>query len=361
LLPNVAGDPIARKMINSALKNLDGTLARNKNLVRPASTIALGKDALNLLTNKFGETGISGTHKTIANKLNNLRKDMSFSEAHKELSELKALQRNMQKSVGEKSTQAEKLINKAIGELENSMESASKNFNPELKVKYDNLKKMYKEGIDTIHGNWITKSLRKDNVADIGQYLVKSGENIGVKEVKALIAKAKELKVDNAGNNILESIEKEFLNNLFPQKNAKEGVDFVRRMNTAKFRDTFNAIVGKEKGDKLIELGKEIKQLSDGIKGSESALSLSVRSGELSGIRKPTLGGGVSLALIGAFVKKAMSPEKIQSQINQLKIINAKLLKGEPIPKGLMTRFMENAGQTGAGAGLAIGATVPQE
>ena len=361
LLPNVAGDPIARKMINSALKNLDGTLARNKNLVRPASTIALGKDALNLLTNKFGETGISGTHKTIANKLNNLRKDMSFSEAHKELSELKALQRNMQKSVGEKSTQAEKLINKAIGELENSMESAAKNFNPELKVKYDNLKKMYKEGIDTIHGNWITKSLRKDNVADIGQYLVKSGENIGVKEVKALIAKAKELKVDNAGNNILESIEKEFLNNLFPQKNTKEGVDFVRRMNTAKFRDTFNAIVGKEKGDKLVELGKEIKQLSDGIKGSESALSLSVRSGELSGIRKPTLGGGVSLALIGAFVKKAMSPEKIQSQINQLKIINAKLLKGEPIPKGLMTRFMENAGQTGAGAGLAIGATVPQE
>ena len=361
LLPNVAGDPIARKMINSALKNLDGTLARNKNLVRPASTIALGKDALNLLTNKFGETGISGTHKTIANKLNNLRKDMSFSEAHKELSELKALQRNMQKSVGEKSTQAEKLINKAIGELENSMESAAKNFNPELKVKYDNLKKMYKEGIDTIHGNWITKSLRKDNVADIGQYLVKSGENIGVKEVKALIAKAKELKVDNAGNNILESIEKEFLNNLFPQKNTKEGVDFVRRMNTAKFRDTFNAIVGKEKGDKLVELGKEIKQLSDGIKGSESALSLSVRSGELSGIRKPTLGGGVSLALIGAFVKKAMSPEKIQSQINQLKIINKKLLKGEPIPKGLMTRFMENAGQTGAGAGLAIGSTVPQE
>lgn len=361
LLPNVAGDPIARKMINSALKNLDGTLARNKNLVRPASTIALGKDALNLLTNKFGETGISGTHKTIANKLNNLRKDMSFSEAHKELSELKALQRNMQKSVGEKSTQAEKLINKAIGELENSMESAAKNFNPELKVKYDNLKKMYKEGIDTIHGNWITKSLRKDNVADIGQYLVKSGENIGVKEVKALIAKAKELKVDNAGNNILESIEKEFLNNLFPQKNTKEGVDFVRRMNTAKFRDTFNAIVGKEKGDKLVELGKEIKQLSDGIKGSESALSLSVRSGELSGIRKPTLGGGVSLALIGAFVKKAMSPEKIQSQINQLKIINKKLLNGEPIPKGLMTRFMENAGQTGAGAGLAIGATVPQE
>jgi hypothetical protein len=220
---------------------------------------------------------------------------------------------------------------------------------------------MYKEGVDTIHGKWITKSLNKDNVADIGQYLVKSGENIGVNEVKALIAKAKQLKVDNAGNNILESIEKEFLNNLFPQKNTKEGTDFVRRMNTAKFRDTFNAIVGKEKGDKLVELGKEIKQLSDGIKGSESALSLSVRSGELSGIRNPTLSSGLGFVVLGSFVKKAMSPEKIQSKINQLKIINAKLLKGEPIPKGLITRFMENTGQTGAGAGLAIGATVPQE
>ena len=132
-------------------------------------------------------------------------------------------------------------------------------------------------------------------------------------------------------------------------------------MNTAKFRDTFNAIVGKEKGDKLVELGKEIKQLSDGIKGSESALSLSVRSGELSGIRNPTFSSGLGFVVLGSFVKKAMSPQKIQSKINQLKIINAKLLNGEPIPKGLMTRFMENAGQTGAGAGLAIGATVPQE
>ena len=62
--------------------------------MRPVSTIALGKEALNLLTNKFGETGISGTHKAIANKLNSLRKDMSLQR--KKVSGLNGFSKNMQ-------------------------------------------------------------------------------------------------------------------------------------------------------------------------------------------------------------------------------------------------------------------------
>ncbi len=354
LYPNVKQDPVARRMVNSAIKNLDNTL-KGKKFVRPVSTIKLGQDALNELTTKTGEAGISGAYRTLANKLVNLRGSMSFSEAHKELSNLKALQRDMQQSVGEKSTKAEALINKAIGALEESMETTAKNFNPELKKKYDAVKGMYKEGINTIHGDWIVKALRKDNVADIGQYLVKGGENIGVKEVKALIAKAKELKVDNAGENLLESIEKEFINNLFPQKNANEGLSFMRRMNEGKFADTFNAIVGKEKGRKLVELGREIELMSKGIKGSETALSLSIRSGEISQVRSPSALGAIAYGLLGWAAKKGLDPKRIQTQISQLKVINDKLNKGEPIPKGLLDNMMKNLGQVGAVGGLGVG------
>lgn len=359
LYPNIKSDPVARQMVNSAIKNLDNTL-KGKKFVRPIATIKLGQSALDELTTRTGEAGITGAHKKLADKLVNLRDSMSFSEAHKELSELKALQRDMQKSVGEKSTKAEALINKAIGSLEESMETTAKNFNPELKKKYDAVKEMYKEGVNTIHGNWIVKALRKDNVADIGQYLVKSGENIGVKEVKALIAKAKELKVDNAGDNLLESIEKEFINNLFPQKNAKEGIDFMRKMNEGKFADTFNAIVGKEKGRKLLDLGREIEILDRGIKGSETALSLSIRSGEISQVRQGSLLGMASYGLIGWAVKKGLDPKRIEKQINELKVINNKLKKGEPLPQKLISNIMDNLGQTAAMTGLAVGSLVTE-
>ncbi len=359
IYPNVKQDPVARQMVNSAVKNLNNTL-KGKKFVRPISTIKLGQEALNELTTKTGEAGITGAHKTLANKLVNLRDSMSFSEAHKELSNLKALQRDMQKSVGEKSTKAEALINKAIGSLEESMETTAKNFNPELKKKYDAVKTMYREGVNTIHGDWIVKALRKDNVADIGQYLVKSGENIGVKEVKALIAKAKELKVNNAGDNLLESIEKEFINNLFPQKNANEGLSFMRRMNEGKFADTFNAIVGKQKGQKLLDLGREIELMSKGIKGSETALSLSIRSGEISQIRRPSVLGVLGYGLLGWAAKKGLDPKRINKQINELKVINSKLSKGEPIPQGLLNNMMNNLGQTAAMTGLGVGALVTE-
>lgn len=353
LLPNVKADPVATKMIERAIKNLDGTLV-GKKFVDSASTRALGKAASDELTKRTGKTGITGKHKELADRLKGMRDKMSFTEAHKELSHLKATQRDMAQSLGEKSTKADALINKAIGQLEKSMEETAKNFKPELFQKYDAVRNMYKEGINTIHGDWLVKALRKDNVADIGQYIVKSGESIGVKEIKALIAKAKELKVDNAGHNLVESIEKEFINNLFPSKSSREGLEFMRRMNAGKFSDTFNAIVGKEKGDKIVELGEEIVILSRGIEGSESALSLSIRSGEIGQVKKPTITGGALYALLGWAAKKGLSPKALDKKIKHLKAVNARLAKGEPVPQGVFDKIMEGAGTVGAGVGVAL-------
>jgi len=362
LSKNIApNDAVSKKLLKSAMNNLKGTL-KGKRFVHPTSTIKKGQEALDTIITKEGTTGILGAHKKIANKLANMRENMSFSEAHVELSELKALQRDMVASVGTKNSKAERLIGDSIGELEKSMDTASKNFNPALKKKYDDVKELYKDGINTINGEWIVKSLKKDNIADVGQYLVKAGESLGVQDVKKLLAKAKELKVDTNGNNILESIEKEFINNLFPTGSAQSGLKFMEKMQSAKFADTFGAIVGKEKAAKLKELGKEIQILSRGIEGSETALSLSIRSGEIGAVRDPFTLKTLAYPILGAVARGQLKGKSITKKVNALKAANAQMLAGNPISKGTMDALMDGLPTAYAYAGGLVGkVTVDQD
>ncbi len=360
--PSDAG---ARKVLDSAMKNLEGTLKNNKRFVRPDSAIAVGKDALNSLINKAGDTGLVGAHKKVAQKLANMRPHMSFSEAHRELSELKRLMRDAKASVGSKSSGAEALLNKSIDALDESMTAAAKRFNPALKETYDGLKKTYNDGINTIHGDWISKALRTDNVADIGQYLVKAGEDLSVDSVKKLIAKAKELKVDVKGNNILESMEKEFINNLFPTGSMRSGLQFMDKMQSAKFADTFHAIVGKEKAEKLLTLGKEIQMLSRGVEGAEAALSLSVRGAELGAIRSAAGGEKwktLIYPLVGMIAKGQLKGKKITAKINALKAANKSMRDGKPVPKKVIDKIMEGLPTSAAYTGSVVGKlTLPED
>ena len=351
IAPNDAG---AKKVLKSAMNNLEATL-KGKRFVHPTDAISVGTKALDELITKEGTTGILGKHKVIANKLANMRPNMSFSEAHKELSNLKSMQRDMMASVGEKNSKAEKLINEAIGDMDKAMDTAAKNFNPALKEKYDGVKKTYSEGINTIHGGWIVKALKKDNIADVGQYLVKAGEELGVQDVKKLLAKAKELKVDTNGNNILESIEKEFINNLFPTGSAQSGLKFMEKMQSAKFADTFNAIVGKEKGEQLKNLGKEIQILSRGIEGSETALSLSIRSGEIGAVRDPFTLKNLAYPILGAAAKGQLKGTSITRKINALKAANTQMRKGNPIAKATLDVIMEGLPTSAAYTGGVVG------
>lgn len=340
-------EAVANKMIAGAIKNLQTQLKRHPRLVRPKAAITRGREALKTLVTREGTTGLLGQHKKMATKLSSLRDDMSFHEAHLELSELKAMQRDAASSVGEKNSKAESLINRAIGDIEDSMQQASSKFNPALQAKYNGVKNMYKEGVNTIHGDWIVKALKKDNVADIGQYIVKAGENISVKQVKALIAKAKELKVDNAGENLLESIERQYINNLFPNKTVAEGMKFMSDMKNDKFADTFKAIVGKEKADKLKLLSDEIELLARGIDGSEAALSLSVRSGELSQLRKPSAVGALLYPLVGAAARSQLKGANVTKKLNLAKAAVSQLKAGKTPSKGILIELLgkKDAGQ----------------
>lgn len=356
----IGNDPTANKMLSIATRNLENIFNTNKNIVRPQSAIKRGEDALDELITKEGTTGILGKHKTIANKLTSMRPNMSFSEAHTELSTLKSLQRDMERSVGEKNTKAEKLIGEAITDLSKSMDSAAQNFNPLLLEKYKDLSGLYKEGINTIHGGWVSKALKKDNVADIGQYLVKSGENLAVQDLKKLMSKAKELKVTVDGENMIKSIEKEFINNLFPTGSPQHFNNFLQKMELGKFSDTFNAIVGKEKGDKLYKLAQEVDLMSKGIEGSEAALSLAVRGAELGAIRNPGL-SSLLYPVFSTLARKQIDPKVVDKKINIAKAMNAQLQKGDKISKGLFNKFVEGLPKTAAITGMVIGAQVPSE
>ena len=356
----IGPDPAANAMIAVATKNLRNIFNANKNIIRPTAAINRGKAALDELITKEGTTGILGKHKQIANMLTRMRPHMSFSEAHQELSTLKALQRDMERSLGEKSSKAEKLIGEAIEDLSRAMDDTAKNFNPALLEKYKGVSGMYREGINTIHGGWISKALKKDNVADIGQYLVKSGENLAVTDLRKLLAKAKELGTAENGENMVKSIEKEFINNLFPAGSPQSFRNFLQKMEVGKFRDTFNAIVSKEKGDKLLQLAREVDLMSKGVEGSEAALSLAVRAGELGAVRNPGL-GSLLYPLFSTLARKQLNPKEVQKKINLAKAMNAKLQKGEKIPAGMFNSFIEGLPNTAAITGLVVGAQVPNE
>ena len=223
-----------------------------------------------------------------------------------------------------------------------------------MKQRYDAVKNIYKEGVQTIHGDWLVKALRKDNVADIGQYLVKGGEAMSVKQVKDLLVKAKQLKVDVSGNNIVESIEREYLNTLFPAGTLTEGLSFMKNMKDSKFADTFAAIVGKDKANKLLEFGKEVEILSKGLKGNEGALSLTVRGQELGAIRKPTISTALGYPLLAKAAKGQMSPANVTKKLNKIKALNKQLVAGKPITEEKVARVLGLNTQTGLMTGAVL-------
>lgn len=347
--------PQAKNILNSAANNLNKQLKRHGRLIRPEATRKLGTVALNELTKRTGDSGILGAHKRIADKLVSMRDEMSFAEAHLELSTLKAMQRDAAASVGEKSSKAEALINKAIDSLSKSMDTSAKKFNPVLNQKYKQVTDLYREGIKDIHGDWIVKAVNKGNPAQIGEFLVKNGERTSIEQLDRLISRAKALGKDVDGNNLMKSIEREYLNNLFPSKSSNDGLVFVKNMNKEKFADTFKAIVGKERGEKIQTLGNEIDLLSKGIQGSEGALSLSIRGGEISELKGPTLVGVPLYVLLGKVVKGQLSSKAISKKIGLAKQANAKLARGEELSSDIIKSLLAIP------AGITVGATIPQE
>lgn len=347
----------ARKILNSGLSQFKATM-QGPQFVKTTNVAKAGREAQDYLINKYGQSGIEGAFLTRAKKLTELRPTMSFSEAHQELSNLKKLQRDMDGSLGAKDSQAHALISKAISSLDSSMESTAKRSGKGLYTQYKEATNMYKDGLATINGDWVVKALNKDNPAQVAKMLVESGENIGVDSIKKLINKAKELKVDVDGKSLIDSIERVYLNNLFPSKSAREAENFAANMMKESYRDTFKAIVGKEKGDALAKLAEDVEILTRNLKGSDSASSLAIRGRQIGAVTDPTPTKTAVFLLIQGAVDKQLSPAKIRENLVKVQQMNKMLIDGKKIPVPFAKSLINNSGLVGTNAGLVFGSLV---
>ena len=348
-------DTSAMRYANTAIKSLEKTL-QGKQFVDTSALATLGNKNLDRLINKYGLSSIEGKFATRAKKLTELRTKMSFSEAHEELSNLKALQRDMKSDLGASDSQANALMVKAIKSLEDQMAKAASNFNPKLKADYDAAAKIYADGIKVINGDWIVRSLNKKNPAKIGEDLVSAGEQVGVDSIRKLMAKAKELKSTNEGTNIVESIKANYLNSLFPTRSAREAEQFAQKMLQPKFKDTFGAIVDPKTANKLKQLSEEVSIMQRGLAGAESAASLTVRGREIGAATSPSVSKAGVYLIVSNAVKKQMKPEQINKIIAGAKVINNSLSKGLDPNPSVVKKFIENSFLPSYIAGQATGA-----
>ena len=347
----------ANKILKNGLSQFESKM-KGPQFVQTAGVDKAGREAQNYLINKYGRAGIEGDFLKRAQRLTEMRPTMSFSEAHQELSNLKKLQRDMDGSLGAKDSQAHSLITKAVGALDESMKKTAKRLGKGLEDEYKVATSMYRDGLQTINGDWIVKALNKDNPAQVARMLVESGEQVGVDSVKKLINKAKELKVDVDGKSLINSIERVYLNNLFPTQSIQEAERFTSNMMKEGFRDTFNAIVGKEKGNLLAKVAEDVNILTRNLKGSDSASSLAIRGREIGAVTDPTIAKTSTLLLIQGMIDKQLSPAEIRKNLVLVQQMNKMLNSGKKIPKPLAKRLIDNSGLLGTNAGLALGALI---
>mgnify|MGYP003652956373 FL=1 len=333
-----AGSPV-KQYAALAIKDLEKTL-KGPQFVQTKALVALGEEAHRLLIDNKGKSAIEGAFASRASKLTQLRPTMSFKEAHEELSNIKKLQRDMDDSLGSKDSRAYALLTNASKVLEEQMRKAANRFEPSLRKEYDAVSKIYREGLETINGDWIVKSLNKSNPALIGEQLVAAGEQVGLDQVRALMAKAKELKATDQGVNLIESIRANYLTALFPSQSAREAELFSQKLRDPRFRDTFEAIVDKGTGKALADLANEVDILRRGLAGSEASASLAVRGREISAATSPSVTKAASYYIVSNAVQKNLSAEQIKQSIAKAKQINSKLRAGETLSDSYLKKVI---------------------
>lgn len=349
----------ARKLAKTGIAELKAGMQGPK-FVQTKGVEKAGKDAQDYLINKYGQAGIEGDFLKRAKRLTELRPTMSFSEAHQELSNLKKIQRDMDGALGAKDSQAHALITRAISALDGSMKTTAKSIGKGIEGQYQTATDMYRDGLATINGDWIVKALSKDNPAQVAKMLVESGENVGVDSVKKLIKKAKELGADVDGKALIDSIERVYLNNLFPAKSVREAEQFSQNMLKEGFKDTFSAIVGKERGEALAKVAKDVELLTRNLKGSDSASSLAIRGREIGAVTDPTISKTGAFLLLQGMVDKQLSPAKIRENLIKVQQMNKMLREGKKIPVPFAKSLIDSSGLVGTNAGIVLGSLLNQ-
>lgn len=347
-----------KAMLNSFITKLEKATQAD-NLVKTAAIKDLGTKTLGKVTKASGASGVTGAEKSVAERLAQMRPNMSFKEAHVELSDLKALQRDLSVSDVPKGNSLATL-QRSISLLENSMDSAAKVFDPNLKAKYDAAKTFYNTGINTVYADYMKKALRAGSPEDVGDLIHRAGNVTSVDQVRDVLKLAKQLDVRTGvkqGVSIESALRKGYIKSVFKGNDLGAVKNFEASLLNPKFRETFETMLeGTKEKKKILQLIDEAQVLSKNLVAQEGS-TLAVRSREYSAALDPAKMSTAIYAVLPSFFEKGLKPETINRQLMALKGVNAALKQGKPVPESLAVRFVDAFPSLGAKLARTTGAT----
>jgi hypothetical protein len=332
----------------------------------------------------YTEWGAGGGNvKALVNQLESTPSNLSFFEAHTRLSLFKTKLRDATSGTSAADATYVGLLQKSIGTLQSAMDDAAEELAPALKSEYKKFSTMYKEGQAAITTDYLNKVMRLDDPSKVGAMLTQDGLSVGLKDVQALVNRAKEYRMQLAADSSLigkidnlpdplEGIRRGYIESILgvEGRRSTEGAVVLRRkLNEPKFRDTFNVLfAGTPVPQKIDKLLTEVAILERGAAGSDSAFSLTVRGAEMGaarGIADPTGGSGLTSKVLnilpGFIASKYITGDSVDKLINLVKSANAYAAVGKEVPKGWWVALQDvttgsKLAQISSAAGVAVGA-----
>lgn len=305
-----------------------------------------------------GVQRLGGAYGEAVNYISNMRSKMSFSEARQELSYLKSKLRDLDNPAAPDSTTAA-VYSRAVSSMEKAMETAAKNFDPELYETYRFVSDFYRRSSETVFAPFMRQALKSNEPAKVGELLARTGYVTPARELDALLSLADELKV-KSGSDLRGQVTRSYLENIFKTTDAAALSTFNKEMMNPKFRDTFMAVVPKDTANNLIELAQEAEILARHTTGGAAA-SLSIPSREIGAFENPSKLRSILYGLLPGIVRSKLSNKAITGKLNAMKAVNQKLAAGEQPSPSLLRYIVEGLPRIATGTGFAVGAAVTPE
>jgi len=346
-----SGDAQSTGVLN-ILKTYVAKVKNNPALIDTGAASSAAKAVKMSRVSEAGDSRIGGAYANAVDYVSGLRKKMSFSETKEELSYLKQQLRDAENPASPSSAAA-KVYSSAIAKLENAMETAAKNFNPELYDKYRYVSDFYKKGQETVYSPFMKEALRAKEPAKVGELLARVGFVTPTKELDEVVKLANGLGV-SGGVPMREAITRSYLENMFKTGDAASLNQFNKEMSNARFRDTFNTVVPSDLSGPILQLAEEAAILARHASGG-SAASLGVGSREIAALETPGRWKSIAFGLLPGVVRGRLSNEAITGKLKAMEQINKQIARGEQPGAGLIAYVVKGLPTIGIRTGVTLG------
>lgn len=255
---------------------------------------------------------------------------LTFSQARKKLSDLKAQQRAL-----DSKDPLQKIINPAIARLENEMDEAAKRAGSDVYSMYRNVNEEFADVAKKIRGDTVMEALAK-NPERIGEYFFNKGNVTEVQDAYSALAKIAEKNpelaedVSKAVDQFQSSYIKAVFESVKDEGTLKTVLDTVR---SQKGQETLNAVLGggdafKGVKPKSAAMESILNAAEYSLNRPDSVMSLFIAGKEAGAIERAAVGtvaAGLSIiaALPTIFARSIADPKKV----NELLKINRQSLK----------------------------------